>query len=158
MPELTEVESVRRLLQPLKGATILGVHSTDRRVLDARLDVTGQAVRAVDRRGKWLRLVLDRGYVFSHLGMTGDWTLLGPDAAALPFERVRVELARGKKKLSARYTDSRRFGHFITSETDIDEWRELGPDPYLDGIDEARVLGFMKKRKRTPLDLTTLAG
>ena len=50
--------------------------------------------------------------------------------------------------MSARYTDPRRFGRFVIAAEDIDAWRELGPDPWLEGIDEARVLAVMKKRKR----------
>ncbi len=162
MPELPEVEIVRRELARLEGSTIVRIESSDRRVFDARASVVGGVLREVGRRGKWLRLELDEGLVFSHLAMTGDWTLRRPDDESMAFERVRMDVERRGKITSARYTDPRRFGRFITTASDIDAWRELGPDPWLEGIDEERVLGFMKKRRRAVkevlLDQSLLAG
>jgi formamidopyrimidine-DNA glycosylase len=162
MPELPEVEMARRTLEPLTGATIVSVASEDRRVFASSLDAVGRVIRRVGRRGKWLRLELDEGFVFSHLGMTGGFQLTTAKAPALPFERVRLDVVRRGKTTSVRYTDSRRFGRFIVSATDIEAWSELGPDPLLDGIDQERVLAFMKKRKRAVkevlLDQALLAG
>jgi len=162
MPELPEVETVRRELTKLRGGRIVSVVSDDTRVLDRRVDPEGRTIRDVDRRGKWLRFVLDRGAIFSHLGMTGDWTIHAPSAPALPFERVRMDVRRGSRVLSARYTDPRRFGRFVAAAEDIDAWRDLGPDPWLEGIDESRVLSVMKRRKRAVkavlLDQALLAG
>jgi formamidopyrimidine-DNA glycosylase len=171
MPELPEVEIVRRELHKLRGGTIVRVVSDDRRITSVQKNVVGQVIRAVGRRGKWLRLELDDGLVFAHLGMTGDWTLRGPGDAALRFERVRMDVERrrgaGKgvgngKITSARYTDPRRFGRFITTGEDIAAWRELGPDPLLEGIDEVRMLAILKTRKRAIkevlLDQSLLAG
>jgi formamidopyrimidine-DNA glycosylase len=162
MPELPEVEIVRRELHKLRGSRVTSVVSNDKRVLSAHKSVVGQVIREVGRRGKWLRLELDDGLVFSHLGMTGDWTLRAPGDGALPFERVRMDVERRGKVTSARYTDSRRFGRFITTGEDIEAWRELGPDPLLEGIDEARMLAILKTRKRAIkevlLDQSLLAG
>jgi formamidopyrimidine-DNA glycosylase len=162
MPELPEVEVVRRELVRLEGATIVSIASDDRRVFDPRTDAVDRVIRHVGRRGKWLRLELDEGLVFSHLGMTGDWTLRDPGDGALPFERVRMDVERKGRVTSARYTDPRRFGRFIAAAEDIDAWRALGPDPLLEGIDEERVLTFMKKRRRAVkevlLDQSLLAG
>lgn len=162
MPELPEVEIVRRELSPLAGATIVRVVSSDARVFVRHVDPEGRRIRAVGRRGKWLRLELDAGFVFSHLGMTGDWTLRRPADPELPFERLRLDVKRGRVVTSARYTDPRRFGRFIASAEDIEAWRSLGPDPWLDGIDEARLLAAMKTRKRAVkavlLDQALLAG
>jgi formamidopyrimidine-DNA glycosylase len=162
MPELPEVEVVRRELVKLRGGTIVRLVSRDARVFVCRTDVVGQAVREVRRRGKWLRLDLDAGFVFSHFGMTGDWALLGPDAAALRFERVRMDVEHAGRITSARYTDARRFGRFVATADEIDAWRALGPDPLLDGIDEARLLAVMRKSKRAVkallLDQRLLAG
>jgi formamidopyrimidine-DNA glycosylase len=162
MPELPEVEIVRRELVRLRGSTIVSIASSDTRVYVPRASVEGRVIREVGRRGKWLRFELDRGFAFSHLGMTGDWALRDPSADALPFERLRMDVRRNGKTTSARYTDPRRFGRFVTAQDDIDAWRELGPDPWLDGIDQARVLAVLQKRKRAVkavlLDQTLLAG
>ncbi|HEY8077625.1 MAG TPA: DNA-formamidopyrimidine glycosylase family protein [Labilithrix sp.] len=158
MPELPEVEVVRRSLVALRGAKIARVECADPRIGRIEIDAVGSRVREVGRRGKWLRLALDRGVVFSHLGMTGDWTLTSPDAPPLRFERARLDAGAA----SARYTDPRRFGRFVVAPEDIDAWRELGPDPLLDGIDEARLLAILKKRRRTVkevlMDQAVLAG
>lgn len=158
MPELPEVEVVRRELLKLRGGRIQRIEANDARIVDQRVGIVGRRVREVGRRGKWLRLALDGAIVFSHLGMTGDWIVTTHDAPPLRFERVRIDV----EKRSARYTDPRRFGRFVTAKDDIDAWRELGPDPLLDGIDEAHVLGVMKKRRRTVkevlMDQTLLAG
>jgi formamidopyrimidine-DNA glycosylase len=189
MPELPEVEVVRRELAKLRGGTIVRFESNDARIVDQRIDVVGRVVREVGRRGKWLRIALDRrtrsaergasggdsrGHrgaepldrgtvlVFSHLGMTGDWSLHAPDEPALRFERVRIDVRRARRITSARYTDARRFGRLVTSATDIDAWRELGPDPLLEGIDERHLLEVMQKRRRTVkevlMDQSLLAG
>jgi formamidopyrimidine-DNA glycosylase len=162
MPELPEVEVVRRGLARLEGGAILRLESSDKRVFDRRTNPVGRFIRKVGRRGKWIRFELDVGFVFSHLGMTGDWTLRSADDDALPFERVRMDVELGGRLTSARYTDPRRFGRFVATTDDIDAWAELGPDPLLDGIDEARVLAFFGKRKRTVkevlLDQSLLAG
>jgi formamidopyrimidine-DNA glycosylase len=162
VPELPEVEVVRRELARLRGGTIVGLASDDDRVFASRHDVVGRSIRELGRRGKWLRFELDEGFVFSHLGMTGDWTLRRAEDAPLQFERVRMEVEHAGEVTSARYTDPRRFGRFVTAPEDIEAWRALGPDPLLDGIDEARVLGVLKKRKRAVkevlLDQSLLAG
>ena len=79
MPELPEVEYVKRRLERwMRGATIVDVDSSDARTIrptSARTfaeRVKGRDVETVDRRGKWLRCVLDDGgRIFVHLGMSG---------------------------------------------------------------------------------------
>jgi formamidopyrimidine-DNA glycosylase len=162
MPELPEVEMARRELAKLRGGRVVRIVSADSLVYAARARAQGQTIRDVGRRGKWLRFELDHCCIFSHLGMTGGWSLKGAEEAPLPFERVRMDVEKRGKTTSARYTDARRFGRFIVSPADIDAWRELGPDPLLEDIDEARILSLMKKRKRAVkevlLDQSLLAG
>jgi formamidopyrimidine-DNA glycosylase len=162
MPELPEVEIVRRQLSTLAGGRIVRVASSDRRVYQRRADPEGRVIRSVGRRGKWLRIDLDVGFVFSHLGMTGDWTICDPSSPALPFERVRLDVERRRRVRSARYTDPRRFGRFVVAARPIEAWTALGPDPWLDGIDQARLLAALKRRKQAVkavlLDQALLAG
>src|SRR5262249_46032333 len=75
--------------------------------------------------------------------MTGDWTKRGPDDPPVRFERARIDT----RNASARYVDSRRFGRIIAASDDIDVWRALGPDPLNDGIDAAKLLHRIRKRK-----------
>jgi formamidopyrimidine-DNA glycosylase len=79
MPELPEVEYNRkRLARWLRGARIAAARTDDARVVRPVSPrsfverVSGRAVVRVDRRGKWIRWLLDDDQrIFIHLGMTG---------------------------------------------------------------------------------------
>jgi formamidopyrimidine-DNA glycosylase len=85
MPELPEVETIRRGLEPhLVGLTLRSLTVTDQKILDVsaregRLaSLEGQRIQTLTRRGKYLVIVLDRHYLIIHLGMTGQLTLHDP--------------------------------------------------------------------------------
>lgn len=180
MPELPEVEHARRSLERwMKGSRIDAVRVADSRILDEGVRpatvvraLEGRKVVAIERRGKWLRIVLDRGRVFSHLGMTGKWvrarTAKGrEDDAPVRFEKVAIDVLVGKSasRRSIRYLDPRLFGRFVVVPRDGDDlavWTSLGPDPLLDGIDVDVLLAKLARRrlpiKPTLLDQTVLAG
>jgi formamidopyrimidine-DNA glycosylase len=176
VPELPEVEHARRMLDGwLAKARIEAVKVVDPRILDEGAKpawvvtaLEGRRVRAVERRGKWLRIVLDGSppaRVFSHLGMTGKWVLARPGDAALPFEKVRFDVVASRKRRSVRYVDPRIFGRFVVvdaGEADPPAWTALGPDPLADGIDVEALHARLAKRKLpikpTLLDQTVLAG
>ncbi len=113
MPELPEVETIRRSLEPLvTGRAITALDVRDQRwcaplapeaVADA---VLGRPIEALSRRGKWLVFDLE-GEVFliTHLRMTGAF-LYDPEPDA-PYERVRIGLSDGHE---LRFCDPRRFG------------------------------------------------
>lgn len=174
VPELPEVEHARRTLsQWLDGARIDAVIVHDARILDdgttaARVvrALEGRRVTGVARRGKWLRVALDAGCVFSHLGMTGKWVRAEIGAEPTRFEKVRLDVtARGRARRSVRYLDPRLFGRFVVVKAGADDlpvWRELGPDPLVDGIDIDVLHDKLAKRKLaikpTLLDQGVLAG
>lgn len=173
MPELPEVEIARRHLSRwARGATILRAAAPDARgILDNSpaafaSALAGHVVKRVERKGKWLRVVLERGrdrvLLFSHLGMTGKWVRRDADAPADRWERVRIDLQKGTKKTSVRYTDPRRFGRLAVAREDIPSWAGLGPDPLVEGIDVARLVEKLGRRKLTVkevlMDQSVLAG
>ncbi len=169
MPELPEVEHARRCLDRwTRGATLTRVIVYDARIVDApRRGVRvleGARVREVERRGKWIRLTLDRALLFSHLGMTGKWLRRGLDEPPARSERLRFDVTRARPRaaVSVRYVDPRLFGRFVVAEHDIAEWNALGPDPLVDGIDEARLHDELARRKlpikAALLDQRLLAG
>ena len=168
MPELPEVEIARRNLERwLARRKIVRAEFASSPVVRrarpgslARL-VTGRTVERVERKGKWLRLVLSGGaQLFSHLGMTGKWVERPRDDAPARFERARLETARS----SVRYTDPRLFGRLIALPKDATwpAWEELGPDPLNDGIEIDRLIERQKKIKRsikeTLMDQGVIAG
>lgn len=116
MPELPEVETVRRgLASGLLGCRIGSVEVREHRLrwplpaeFGARL--AGARIEAIDRRGKYLQLRLDRDWTWLvHLGMTGQFRLF--DAGAVPppgtHDHLDAWLDDGR---CLRYTDIRRFG------------------------------------------------
>lgn len=169
MPELTDVEVARRHLEDwLKGATVAGVESSDQRIAGApaalRRALMGKRVRAVRRRGKWLKIELDDGSrLFSHLGMTGDWVCRERADRPEHLERARIDVVqRGGRERSVRYVDARRFGRLIAARQDIPQWNELGADPLLEGIDAQRLEQMLRSHHRAVksvlMDQALLAG
>jgi formamidopyrimidine-DNA glycosylase len=169
VPELPEVEFARKQLSRwLTGAKIVRAQVVDARILDAKVKpasvvkaLTGKIVKSVDRRGKWLRIVLSDGLIFSHFGMTGKW-VLAENAQPVRFEKIRLDVVLKKKKQSVCYIDPRLFGRFVIANEDLKAWSALGPDPLTDGID-ADVLYKKFQRRKLPikptlLDQTVLAG
>lgn len=169
MPELPEVEFARKQLSRwLKKAEIERAEVVDARILDAKIKassvekaLTGKSVKSVERRGKWLRIVLDKGKIFSHFGMTGKWVLAENDKP-VRFEKIRLLIVQGKKNFSISYADPRLFGRFVVSEKDLAAWSSLGPDPLNDGIDADLLHTKLMRRslpiKPTLLDQKVLAG
>ena len=164
MPELPEVERARRHLSRwMGGGRIARASGWDRYVVRGRLAaLVGRTVRAVGRRGKWLRIELDEGLVFAHLGMTGDFALERANGARLRWERARIDVVRAGAVRSIRYRDPRRFGRIVAAAADIAPWRALGPDPLLEGIDVERLVDISRRRrgpiKATLMDQRVLAG
>ena len=170
MPELPEVEYTRRNLDRwMRGATIDAAIVRDAKAVKPSAaafvrGVEGRKVRALERRGKWLRFTLDDGsLVFAHLGMPGWFELAEAGGVARRFERVAFDVSRRGKKLRVSYVDARRLGGLALAHEDTKTWKKLGPDPEIEGIDVARLraeLAAEKKRtiKEVLLDQTVLAG
>ena len=131
MPELPEVETVRRGLQPaMEGARIAGVETRRpdlRFPLPERMAeaLTGQRIAALRRRAKYLLVEFDNGAVLGcHLGMSGSFRIEGPDGDSLPgvfhqprstarlHDHVRFDVTTGDGQPAAViYNDPRRFGY-----------------------------------------------
>ncbi|HET7095357.1 MAG TPA: DNA-formamidopyrimidine glycosylase family protein, partial [Thermomicrobiales bacterium] len=116
MPELPEVETSRRTLEPLvAGRRIAGLRvGAFEGVLggDNPADVTarivGTTIERVRRRGKYLLLELDDGTTIEvHLRMTGQLVVRPAGAAALRFEHLAIVLDDGRE---IRFADQRKFG------------------------------------------------
>lgn len=118
MPELPEVEVVRRGLAPyvtgrrLSAVEVLEPRSVRRHEAgpaDLARGLTGRRVRAVSRRGKYLWATLDddRALVV-HLGMSGQLLLPDPGSADARHLRVRIVLDDADRELH--FVDQRMFG------------------------------------------------
>jgi formamidopyrimidine-DNA glycosylase len=137
MPELPEVETIRRQLAPhLEGRTILDVEILDFRWTRPELPenvadgLRGAVVQRVARFGKYLDWELsDERHLLMHLRMTG--ALLFDPPAEPPHTRVRFELDGGHRLA---YVDPRRFGtgHLLYGDAARDAYiaARLGVEPF----------------------------
>jgi len=173
MPELPEVETVRRGLVPLlEGRHLVRVET---RRADLRIPfppclaerLIGRTVTRIGRRAKYLRLDFDDGRVLLlHLGMSGRIRLSAPGAESPPLgphDHLIVETEDGGRFV---LTDPRRFGMAILSDAETVESHpalaHLGPEPLGDAFDAAYLRGALAGRrtsiKSALLDQTLVAG
>ncbi len=171
MPELPEVESVRRQLEPaLVGRCFERVAIDDPRLVrpyepaEVAVELEGERVAAVERRGKYLVVRFESGRVLLiHLRMTGS-LLHGPSGSLQdePHRRAVVTLDDGS---DVAYRDVRRFGTWLLLEPGEAEpylGARVGDEP-LDAPFTAARLGERLAGRRTSLkaallDQRTLAG
>src|SRR5690606_26311530 len=144
MPELPEVETTRRGIEPfLIGQRVRRVVVRERRLrwpipddLDVRL--SGQRIERVERRAKYLLIGAECGTLIAHLGMSGSLRLVEADTPVLKHEHVDIELESG---LALRYTDPRRFGALLWSDDPLNHALlcKLGPEPLSERFDGQRL-------------------
>lgn len=173
MPELPEVESVRRALAPVVGSSIAGVRVVRRDVVRdehgrrrGRLDpaglLAGDRLEAMERKGKQLALVGASGrVVLVHLGMSGQVLLPSPGGQVSGGHAHVVWTLSGGRRLMFR--DPRRFGGvWMLPDPDAlaERWSRLGPDGLtVTGADLVRALGRSRRAvKAALLDQRVLAG
>lgn len=159
MPELPEIEVLRRSLEPhVIADRIERVEVRDPRLrepINARelvRRVAGRRIERLDRRGKYLLLELEGGWSLGiHLGMSGRFTLVAEDEPLEPHEHVAFFLASGRK---LRLRDPRRFGlvfTFKTAERDDDpHFSHLGVEPLEPGF-SGRTLQTSAVGRRGPV-------
>lgn len=181
MPELPEVETVRRGLEPvLVGARLTRVRQNrpdlrfpfpDRFV--ERLE--GATVLAVDRRAKYLLARLSTGETWvSHLGMTGRFTLDGtqigefeePAPIAGKHEHMSFCAVKGNQTTRVGFADARRFGFMgliPTDQTEAHPWfAAMGPEPLGNSFSGAHLAEVFSGKKQnikvSLLDQRNVAG
>ena len=156
MPELPEVETVRRGIAPvLTGRRIdrLEMRRPDlRRAMPTGLAgaVQGRRIVSVDRRAKYLLVRLDDGQVLIvHLGMTGRLFVPSPDRAVNVHDHVMLHLDDGTEIV---FNDARRFGQvdLVSDEAALEFYAPLaalGPEPLDDAFDGPTLYRALKDRK-----------
>lgn len=169
MPELPEVETIRRDLTPLlvgRHVTRVRIHAggerlaiTDPpRVLERRLQ--GRGVVAIDRHGKYLLLRLDDGWTWViHLRMTGSIIHVPAEAPLGRFERARIDLDDGS---TLQFNDLRKFGTWHLVEDAAEAMPHSGPDALSEAFTPEWLLSRLRGRlttvKAVLLDQSVCAG
>jgi formamidopyrimidine-DNA glycosylase len=176
MPELPEVEAVRRMLErATRGARIdrVELRRPDLRrpfPPDFVSRLTGQTITSISRRGKYLLATLGSGdTLLVHLGMSGAFRTERPRRAFRtdrprsssppsqpvdPHDHVVIVLSSG---VVVTFNDPRRFGlmDVIQANDDHEALRGLGPEPLDDAFD-AMVLARACAGKRVALKVLLL--
>jgi formamidopyrimidine-DNA glycosylase len=137
MPELPEVEVIRRGLAPLLvGRRFLAVKVGPKRLRqqsspqELRRWVQGRRLDNLRRRGKYLRFNLEGGVtLLIHLGMTGRLLVGRPAAPLLPHVHLVFQLEGG---LDLLFQDTRRFGQVLVYPPGVDPapLNQVGAEPF----------------------------
>jgi formamidopyrimidine-DNA glycosylase len=159
VPELPEVESVVRTLAPfLPGRQIVAAEFSSRFVTPGNRKalarkVTGRTIESVQRRGKFIEILLDQGKLTVHLGMTGR---LLRDAAPGKHTYGRFTLDAGTLTSTLIYDDPRQFGRILWNH----DLSHLGPEPLEVSLQEfqERLKKRKSKIKALLLDQSFVAG
>lgn len=171
MPELPEVETVRRTLAGLvRGKTIDAVDVRWTKIIKrpeepeefARL-LAGQTIQSIGRRGKFLLFHLDDCVMVSHLRMEGKY---GLHQNYEPLDKHVHVIFRFTDGSELRYRDVRKFGtmHLFKPGEELTELplRQLGPEPFSEEFTAGYLRERLKKTNRSVktalLDQRTVVG
>ena len=144
VPELPEVETIRRALEPvLLGKVVASVQTftaTLRSPLNEQSlnsELVGKRVVALKRRAKYLLFVFsDSKYLLSHLGMTGSYRVEQSDFSRLKHDRAALTFTDGEVLV---YNDIRKFGELKLVEVGPsrdfpDKFDRYAPEPLSRGF------------------------
>ncbi len=154
MPELPEVEVIRRGLAPhLSGKRITGLACGAHRLREqgepAELRrACGQVIGGLTRRGKYLLVHLEWGHtLLIHLGMSGRLLLFPEPAPELPHGHIVMHLEGG---LALVFQDVRRFGQFLLFPPGVipPPLMQLGPEPFDRRLTAVRLRETARGRSR----------
>jgi formamidopyrimidine-DNA glycosylase len=170
MPELPEVETVKRGLEPvLAGRKLAAVKSSGlklRAPLPEKLEnrLIGRTIKILTRRAKFLLLHLDDGMVLIvHLGMSGRMNIVTPNAVTDRHDHLILDTDDNVRVI---FRDPRRFGLLaLASGNELSTHPllgDLGPEPLEDDFDGTALLNRLGNKKGpikpTLLDQTVVAG
>ncbi len=160
MPELPEVETVRRKLNShLQGKRIISLkvyHNNvflNQDVEKVCLDIKNEVINDIKRIGKWLIFDLDNYYLFSHLRMEGKYLYRNIGEMREKHELVIFNI---DDEFELRYRDVRKFGKmYLVKKSDYDTFLEklnLGLEPW----DDKLTVDYLKKKFNTKKPIKTL--
>jgi len=155
MPELPEVETVRRQLkEKILNKKILSVDIYYDNIIEYPSkeefikNIRNETINDIDRYGKWLIFILDNYYLLSHLRMEGKYFIKNKKEKIQKHEHIVFNLDNSQKLI---YKDVRKFGkmHLIKKE-DINKLGpliELGLEPWDSKLDINYLKGKYKNKK-----------
>jgi len=172
MPELPEVETVRRgLEQHVAGRTIDTVRVLHPRAVrrqpagaaEFESALAGRSLGSARRRGKYLWLSVGEDALLAHLGMSGQLLVVEPDQPLSPHVRIWFTFCGGGADL--RFTDQRTFGHMCVVRDGAElpaPIAHIAPDPFEPAFDQGALITRLRGRrtgiKRALLDQSLISG
>ncbi len=155
MPELPEVETTRRGIEPhIKGQKVSGITVRQRQLrwpIPTRLSsmITGKKIESVERRAKYLLLNFAHGTLIMHLGMSGSLRVLPVGTEPEKHDHFDLEF----KKICLRLRDPRRFGAVLWTKDDPAKHKllkHLGPEPLSEEF-SGEYLHRLAQKRRAPV-------
>ena len=157
MPELPEVETVRRGLAPLVAGQVIACVQLNRADLRGPFpkgmaaSLAGAKITQVDRRAKYLLLHLDNNKVLVvHLGMSGSFFVSKHGREVQKHDHVSIELKNGAEIV---FNDPRRFGSMdLIDASDLETYKPLktlGPEPLSRGFTGKTLFEKLKDKRTT---------
>ena len=164
MPELPEVETIRRILvngdevtpsilgQEVMGSSLFWPKTlATANLQDLHENLEGQQVLSLTRKGKFLLIDFNENHLVMHLRMSGDLRMaenLGAPRESdpvLPHDRFYLHFKSG---FGLAFNDTRKFGRvwFVADPTDL--FRKLGPDPFSPELTEATFYDLLQNKNR----------
>ncbi len=150
MPELPEVETIRRSLLENTGAHVRKIEMirTDiiRKADYSPEELVGQAIMEIKRRGKYLIMVMEKDQsLVVHLGMSGRFYMEDEEASILvPHVHMIIHLDNKHKIL---YRDARRFGGVWFSLDPETLLKHMGQEPLEKGFTSSYLSDICRNRK-----------
>lgn len=168
MPELPEVETTRRGIEPhLAGSKVQETivrNASLRWPVPEHLASTlkNQYINSIDRRGKYLLFRFNHGTLLGHLGMSGSMRIVNHKADIKKHDHVDIVMDNGN---ILRYHDPRRFGFLLWTDDDPlqhERLVKLGPEPLSDDFNGELLHKLSRKRtvavKNFIMDSHTVVG
>lgn len=153
MPELPEVETTRRGIEPYllnESVDSLTIHQWQLRwAIPKNINqLKDQSINAVKRRGKYILIRTHAGQAIVHLGMSGSLRICTDnDEPRRKHDHVEMHLSNGAL---LRFHDPRRFGCLLWQAADQPMHSllaKLGPEPLENDFDAAHLIQATRKRK-----------
>lgn len=169
MPEIAEVETVRRTLKKMilnkkiVDVNILYGKMIESDIKDFKKILVGRSFVDIDRIGKWLMFYLGDYYLLSHLRMEGKFFVKSHDEEIVKHEHIIISFSDGTE---LRYHDTRKFGRMnLVKKEDIEKVRAIskqGIEPTSDKLTKEYLKEQFKGKtapiKNLLLDQTIISG
>ncbi len=141
MPELPEVETIVRALRlggrggssilknTVESANVLWSKTLAAPTIDEfHARIAGCTIIAITRRGKYINIQFDRGYLLIHLRMSGDLRVIPSiDELLLPHDRFILNFTNGSRLV---FNDARKFGRVWNLDDPAGIFARLGFEPF----------------------------